>query len=425
MPFPQSSQLLGQACEALPSIWRRCIFIAQLPGTFAQSLSRQQQLIALLTLCTVILLARKPDAFMRPQFLAEDGTLYFAQAHHLGMAAIWQPYRGTYWLFQRLVAQLGTYLPAAYEPRWYNFASLMATLTVISFVFLASADLRFRPILALALLWPNCGEVYVCLVNSHWILGLILPLVVISHEPATFTRRALEVLLLSLAALSGPLILTVLPLFLLRALLRWTRYSLLLLAVAAACGLAQFVQLEVSRSEGTVCWLNAHWLGFWGNGLSGLLFCNRKYLFRCPNNPLLFVVTVMLFAGLTLDSLLKKDLVRLVFLTTALAVLLTTSYAYRFGQGPERLSQCLGSRYQYIPTVMLIWSIALTRPKRLHRVCVQDFLLLWIGLASFSHFRFEPLEDYRWPEACRIVTEGRPGRIPINPAGWFIDYSPQ
>jgi hypothetical protein len=382
-------------------------------------------LTVLLTVCTIILFARKPDAFLRPQFLAEDGTLYFADAHRLGMRALWQPYRGTYWLFQRLVAHLGTYLPAAYEPRWYNFASLMGTLAVISFVFLAKADLRLRAILALAVLCPNCGEVYVCLVNSHWILSLILPLIVISHEPDSVTRATVEVLLLSLVGLTGPLILTVLPLFSLRAALRRTGYSLLLFAVVAACAFAQLVQLEVSRSEGAVCWLNANWLGFWGNGLSGLLFCKWVYLFRCPKNPLLFVITVMLFASLTLDALRQKDMVRLGFLATALGVLLMTSYAYRHGQGPEIMSRCLGSRYTYIPAVMLIWSIALTRPKRLPRLCLPDLLLLLIALASFSHFRFEQLADFRWSEACRIVTDRRPGRIPINPTGWFIDYSPQ
>jgi hypothetical protein len=357
--------------------------------------------------------------------LAEDGRLYFADAHRLGIRAILQPYRGSYWLFQRLVAHMGTYLPAAYEPRWYNSASLTATLAVISFVFRARTDLRLRVLLALAILCPNCGEVYVCLVNSHWVLALILPLLVISHEPDTGARATVELFLLALVGLSGPLILTVLPLFLVRAVLRRTRYSLLLSALGAACGLAQLVQLEVSRSNGAACWLNANWLGVWGNGISGLLFCNWKYLFRCPNNPLLFTMTLMLFAGLTVDAVLKKDSVRLVFLTTALGILLTTSYAYRQGPGPERLSHCLGSRYKYIPAVMLIWSMILTRPKHLPRLCPQDLLLVWIGLASLSHFRFEQLPDFRWPEACQIVTARRPGRIPINPAGWFIDYLPQ
>src|SRR5262249_45624900 len=153
------------------------------------------------------------------------------------------------------------------------------------------------------------------------------------------TRAAVEVLLLSLVGLSGPLILTVLPLFLVRAVLRRTPYSLLLFAVGTACGLAQFVQLETTRSEGAACWLDANWLGVWGNGISGLLFCNWKYLFRCPNNALLFTLTLILFAGLTFDAVMKRDSVRLVFLTTALCVLMSTSYAYRHGQGPGRLSQ--------------------------------------------------------------------------------------
>src|SRR6516225_4173939 len=107
MPFTPSSQIPNRACEVMPSIWHRSIWLAKSASRPVRSANRLLQLTALLTICTVVLFARKPDAFLRPQFLGEDGTLYFAEAHRLGMPALWRPYRGTYWLFQRLVAHLG------------------------------------------------------------------------------------------------------------------------------------------------------------------------------------------------------------------------------------------------------------------------------------------------------------------------------
>lgn len=387
-------------------------------------MSRPQELTVLLILCAVILFARKPDAFLRPQFLGEDGALYFAEAHRLGAPALWRTYRGTYWLFQRLVAEAGTYLPTVYEPLWYNVAAFLSTMAVLAYLLAARAELPFRSLLALAVVaCPTSGEIFLCLVNSHWVLALLLPLIVTSPETKNGWRTLLDVILVFLTGLSGPLILPVLPLFAARVLGRRTRYSLSLLAAALVCGVLQLAHLQVARSEGRFFLTDPNWLGVWGNGVAGLLFCKWNFVCNCPNRVWLAVVTVILFVAVGLNAAFERDWARLAFLVTALGVLLTTAFAYRHGSGPKVLSQCLGSRYEYLPTVMLIWSIILTRSPRWQPA--KYMLLLLIVLASASHFRFGPLANYDWSKACQIVVQNRPGRIPINPPGWFIVYLPR
>jgi hypothetical protein len=130
---------------------------------------------------------------------------------------------------------------------------------------------------------------------------------------------------------------------------------------------------------------------------------------NCPNNVWLALVTFVLLVAIAVNAALESDWTRLAFLQTALGVLLITAFAYRHGSGPKILSRCPGSRYEYIPTVMVIWCIVLRRSPRWQ--AAKFCLLLLIALASASHFRFWALKDYQWSTACEIVVQNRAGRM--------------
>src|SRR3954469_13020568 len=54
--------------------------------------------------CGGILFARRPDMVLNPQFWAEDGPVFFAQARIHGIAALVEPYAGYFHTVLRLVA---------------------------------------------------------------------------------------------------------------------------------------------------------------------------------------------------------------------------------------------------------------------------------------------------------------------------------
>ena len=61
--------------------------------------------------CGLVLYARMPDAFSHPQFWAEDGTIFFLDAHSGGWRALLDPYSGYLHLIPRAVAWLAELLP--------------------------------------------------------------------------------------------------------------------------------------------------------------------------------------------------------------------------------------------------------------------------------------------------------------------------
>ena len=85
---------------------------------------------ATLALATGILLLRRPDAFLRPRFSAEDGTIFFRQAMEDGLAAFAVPDAGYLHLVPRIVALAATALPSAAAPWVYAYGSLLCLLAV-------------------------------------------------------------------------------------------------------------------------------------------------------------------------------------------------------------------------------------------------------------------------------------------------------
>ncbi|MEO5572479.1 MAG: hypothetical protein ABIT08_07190, partial [Bacteroidia bacterium] len=49
---------------------------------------------------------RRPDAFTNPQFWAEEGKYFFADAYHSGFSSLFNTCNGYFQLFPRLVACL-------------------------------------------------------------------------------------------------------------------------------------------------------------------------------------------------------------------------------------------------------------------------------------------------------------------------------
>jgi hypothetical protein len=73
----------------------------------AQRVSRSLRLPLTIALCLAIILYRKWDSFVNPQFWAEDGAIFFQGAHELGWSSILRPYAGYHHFLQRLLAYAG------------------------------------------------------------------------------------------------------------------------------------------------------------------------------------------------------------------------------------------------------------------------------------------------------------------------------
>ena len=81
---------------------------------------------ALLYLAAVALVAsRRPDGLTNPQFWAEDGAVWFAQAYNQGpLTALLTPWTGYVQTFSRLVAAASLLVPLRHAPLVFNVAAV-------------------------------------------------------------------------------------------------------------------------------------------------------------------------------------------------------------------------------------------------------------------------------------------------------------
>lgn len=370
-----------------------------------------------------ILCIRKTDAFLNPQFWADDGVVYFMDARNNGAHSLLEPHWHVPQFLQRLIAYVGSGLPVRYAPAFYNWSALALTLAAIAYIARSRIDAPYRPLLALALVAvPHQGEVFMTLMNVHWILALVLVVLALSRDPTTKLQAALELIAFACLCLTGPFIVLFLPLFLVRAFLRKTLYSFGLAGIAVACAGFQLRLVQPDRTSGAFDLGDPLWRDFWGRSLSGTLLLGRSVASFSPESIGLLLLSVLLYGFLAGVALYRRDRTVLAFLFAALAVLLSVAYSHR--HAPGTVTSALAYRYSYVPFVCTVWALIVTLGRRGWPASVAAVVLIMIALAAISILRAPPLKDFHWAEASRCIGGSSPCRVLINPEGWHIDYFP-
>ena len=165
-----------------------------------------------------IVVARRPDAVTNPQFFAEDGSIWFAQAfNHGGLHALTISYAGYLQTLPRLVALVGVRLNLPAAAALFNSVGLLIQLApAVFFVsprFDSVVSQRWaRVLLALLYLLLPAADINVTLTNAMWHLALLALLVVIAPPPRSRLAVAADAAVLTLCALTGPFGFLLLPL---------------------------------------------------------------------------------------------------------------------------------------------------------------------------------------------------------------------
>lgn len=369
---------------------------------------------------------REPLALTRPQLWAEDGAVFFVQSYLNGSSAILQPYAGYFHLYPRLIAQLSAALPLHLIPGAYVAGNVLAQL-VVGWMCL-SPRLTLNRWLKVAMgaavsVAPAQNEVFNKLVNSQWILALTLLLVLAYREPTTPGEWLCDAGVALVAGLTGPFSLIFAPLFLLRIVTRRADgYGRTVAAIGLGCAVVQLLNISNPSTAGGFHWTWAYLRvvnGWMGHVFSGSLL--RPAPPGVLPTLLLFTVTTVVIVALATRAWVTRNRPMGIFLVGGLAVLSVVLYKFR-GQ-PEFLFS-MGSRYFYIPTVTLVWSLLAAWQPGL-RARQQPLLAAGLGLALFAF-----VQDHRsggsanvaldWDEASRCIGKVHPCVVPINPPGWTL-----
>jgi hypothetical protein len=203
----------------VPTIWLR--------------LRRSSLLLLSLLAGLGVLVARRPDAILRPQFWAEGGPIFYAPTYfHDAPTLIVAPYAGYLHLAPRLVAEAERWVPPYHAPQLGALISL--AVVVLLAAFLASERLanvlpaRWMRIALAGLLiaTPSAYEILGVEVNLQVFLAVYLVALAIAHPSTGWVGRLADGIGAILAGLSGPFSILLAPLF-------WLRRGWLALIVTA------------------------------------------------------------------------------------------------------------------------------------------------------------------------------------------------
>lgn len=180
--------------------------------------------VGLVCALALVMLARRPDAITRPQFWAEDGSIFFIEQLRLGFwSALGHPYAGFPFLVQRLVAVLGSMAPTRLVPLVYNASAIaitalcMATFALPGFRHLIRNDGVRTAVCVAIVCMPAGQELLSTPTTVGYFLVVWLVFLSVMRTPRTLAGSTGWCLGGALSVFSGPLAPIGAPLWLLRA----------------------------------------------------------------------------------------------------------------------------------------------------------------------------------------------------------------
>ena len=377
----------------------------------------------------IILLIRKTDALINPQFWAEDGSVFFLQQYNHGVSALFQEYAGYLHLVPRLIALIGdTFFSYSSIPAFYNYASLLIILIVTLSIFSSRFHVKHKSLIALTIsLVPHYeNEVFLNVTNTTWILSIMIIIVLLKENPAkrygkVVVQYACDLLIIIICGLSGPFIIFLMPFFGWKWINKKNVYNTIIFTATSIISLIQlsFIVSHSINSYDVSTNLTAYSEVIGYRAFGGLLLgSNIAYKI----NP--YILSFLYFSLLTLILHLayqKKD--RFIFFSIGISLIYLLATFYRFKNNPEILvSPGNGVRYFYIPYVMLIWSLIalLGQQEKWKNTLLKASLVLILISSLTSRFHSKPFIDYNWPLYSQSIGK-EDIVIPINPVGWQIN----
>lgn len=394
---------------------------------------------AYLALAAGVLVARRPDAVLYPQFWAEDGTVYFADAYNRGADSLLSPGAGYLVLIPRLTALLAQPLALTTAPALFNLVGLCVQLAPALFI-LSS---RFQPaipsrwvraLVGIVYLLVPCAEVHASVTNAQWHMAILMMMVVIAAPPRAVAWHCFDIAVVVLGGLSGPLGLVMVPL----AVVRWFTTRRRWYAVLAwVLALVAVWQLTVIRHSGR----GAVELGAGARSLIRIL-ADRVIVpaLTGEQNPAIFSfhwwhgllwasLLVLATISLALYAALRGPAeLRLLLAFAGLSLTLALLEPLNVSTGPQwppMVTGDAGLRYFLIPSlgvaVLVIWGVS--RLPRAPRTAAGALLATVFLAGTAAHPQYPALLERDAAASASELDGVPPGtvvEIPINPAGWSM-----
>ncbi len=397
----------------------------------------------------VLLILRRSDALLNPQFWAEDGNLFFYQAFY-GEASIFTPYQGYFHVIPRVIALFANLFPVVYTPLIYN--SLALVLAAICTAWFALPyfrhiinDYKLRIVTCVLIaLMPAVSSVLLNITNIQWYLLIWCSLVCL--QPFSGTNSKIAIMCTYLIFVFSSVVTMILtPLWILRALLvpKDRKISIAMTSVHVIYTILISVSLNpVSENQApirifdflaTIMKLIIARVGMMG--LLGPQFMENyiprsHYTFIIAGISLLILVVALIWRGRSRPSFLIHTSLFAYFIFVSVAM-----YVFSRNRHPHEDLYFIvgGARYFFFGTaIFYIWILNILdklRSDYLIRYGAIGILILLAFVVKNNIFFVQHFENTDWPRWAAGLEQVRksgskfPFSIPINPRPWMIPGS--
>lgn len=389
-----------------------------------------------------IIVSRRLDALFNPQFWAEDGTVWYAEAYNQGfLPSLFLPHTGYLQTISRLTASLAQFFPLAFAPLIFNVLAIAIQILPVNFVISSRfavliPSLKTRLILGfLYLALPNSYEINANITNAQWHLALLACMVVLAAPSRLLIWRCFDVGVVVISALSGPFAILLTPIAAIRWWFQRQKWLFLILILLATGGLIQY--LTIMQQTRVVAQLGASPKLFFkilaGQVFLSSLFGQTGYEWIMPKHSLYLPLTVLI-CGISLLALLyalfKAPLELRLFIIFAASIFVTALASPVVSMNsPQWESMWLpgvGGRYWFMPMLAfvttLIWLLSVKKPYNFRRLAIVALAIMLSGIAL--DWTYPPFADFKFGEYANKFAAAPPGSkviIPINPPNWKME----
>jgi len=395
---------------------------------------------SVLIVAFALIITRRPDLVTHPQFWAEDGRFWYADAYNHGFKSLLYLYDGYLVFFYHLVALCSLLLPMRFGPLFFNLVAVLVQLSPL--VLINSNRLRrVIPYRSLAIVIsfiyvsiPNANEVFGNLTNIQWHLGVASFLVLIAETSRSRRWQIFDIGILLATGLSGPLVIMLFPI---AALLWWRHHgrqnirNLALLGALALLQLSTVFILSSFHRVGNQPGASLHFLieMVVGQVFTGSLL-GQKHVGLFYSHPVTLGFTLAIGLSLIIYAVIRGPLwLKLMNLFAALtfaSMLVSLKPLPGVNLWMSLTSPGIGQRYWYIPMLSwlstLLWLLLASRLKLL-KFCAGLLLVLLIAIGIPYSWRLKSLPNLQFQKYVSKFQALPPGTnysIPINPPGWTV-----
>ncbi len=397
---------------------------------------RMQLVVFLIAVVAVV--SRRPDAILHPQFFAEDGMFWYADAYNIGwFRALLIPHTGYFQTLPRLSAAFSLLVPLLFAPLVLNIIAIVVQVLPVSFLLSSRCanwgSLGMRGFLAATYIaLPNSRELDAAITEAQWHMALVAVLVVLSLPSPRNAWRVFDLAIVLLSGLTGPFCIALLPV---AAFMWWRWRALWRFVVTMLIALCAVVQLSALLTT-AVATRSHEMLGatpvlflrmLIGDVYLGAIFGQNH--FASHGSALRLILAGILATTILVFCLLRAGIELRLFVAYSFTLYFASLQNPMISDTQPQwlvLADAPGLRYWFFPMLAFVWAgvwCAATqmRPEWPRLIAGLGLVCMFVGITR--DWKYPSFNSHNFPEYARkfqSLPVGSAMVFPLYPDGWTM-----